>query len=50
MFKNSCIYPEQEDFNSDKFSQFEVAVFRLVYQPYQNLLLNKNAVDFGDLI
>jgi superfamily I DNA/RNA helicase len=48
-FKNSCIFPET-DIDIFRYSQLEQVVFRSVYQPYQELLLLKNAVDFGDLI
>ena len=49
-FKNLCIFPESDKFNEKKFSTFEIAVFRHVYKPYQDLLKSKNAVDFGDLL
>lgn len=49
-FKNACIYPEDPDFDINKYSTFEAAVFRTVYSPYQELLLVKNGADFGDLI
>ena len=49
-FKNACIYPEDPDFDIDKYSRFDAAVFRTVYSPYQELLLIKNRADFGDLI
>jgi DNA helicase-2/ATP-dependent DNA helicase PcrA len=49
-YKNACIYPEDPDFDINKYSRFDAAVFRTVYSPYQELLLIKNGADFGDLI
>ena len=33
-FKNACIYPEQADFDVKQYSEFDVAIFRLIYKPY----------------
>ncbi|TNV83096.1 hypothetical protein FGO68_gene12902 [Halteria grandinella] len=49
-FKNFCIFPEDPNFEKMKFKDFDTAVFRTVYKPYQELLLQRNSVDYGDLI
>ena len=49
-FKNHNIFPECPNFDAKMYPMFTVAVFRMVYQPYQELLLLKNSVDYGDLI
>ena len=49
-FKNACIFPESDEFESRKYSKFEQSIYMSVYGPYQELLLRKNGADFGDLI